>query len=106
MAIDVTVEDIIRNIGKNIKFNQPLYEAIVNSLEAGATDIKVEFQHDNPIPGVIPKITGFTIEDNGEGFTSKNRLAFTQLWTKNKLSLGCKGSGRFTWLSVFNKIDI
>lgn len=106
MAIDVTVEDIIRNIGKNIKFNQPLFEAIVNSLEAGATDIMVEFQHDEPMKGVIPKITGFTISDNGEGFTSKNCLAFTQLWTKNKITLGCKGSGRFTWLSVFDKIDI
>ena len=106
MAIDVTVDDIIRNLGKNIKFNQPLYEAIVNSLEAGATDINVEFQHDEPMKGVTPKITGFVITDNGEGFTSKNCLAFTQLWTKNKITLGCKGSGRFTWLSVFEKIDV
>lgn len=106
MAIDVTVDDIIRNIGKNIKFNQPLYEAIVNSLEAGATEIVVEFQHDDPMKGVTPKITGFTITDNGEGFTGENCLAFTQLWTKNKIALGCKGSGRFTWLSVFENIDI
>ena len=106
MAIDVRVEDIIRNIGKNAKFNQPLFEALLNSLEAGATNITVSFNHDETITGVVPKITGFTIVDNGEGFTEKNRIAFSQLWTDNKISLGCKGSGRFTWLSVFDEIFI
>ena len=106
MPIDVTVEDIVRNLAKNIKFNQPMYEAIVNSLEANATKIELEIFHDNPIEGVCPKITGFTITDNGEGFTEKNRVSFTKLWTNNKIALGCKGSGRFTWLSVYENISI
>jgi len=106
MAIDVNVEDIVRNLGKNIKFNQPMYEAIINSLEANATKITIEIHHDSPIEGVEPKITGFKISDNGEGFIEKNRVAFTKLWTDNKATIGCKGSGRFTWLSVFEQIEI
>lgn len=51
-------------------------------------------------------IHSFSIEDDGEGFTQKNIEAFSTLWTDNKRQIGCKGSGRFTWLSVFNIIQV
>lgn len=102
----VNIANIVRNIGKNIKFLQPLYESIVNSLEANATKIEIKIDHDAPGWDITPKMIGFSITDNGEGFNQKNRDAFMELWTNNKISLGCKGSGRFTWLRVYERINI
>lgn len=104
----VDVKDIVKNIGKNIDFMQPVYEAIVNSLEANARNIEVEFFRDIQlsIDGECPKLGSFTISDNGEGFIFENRESFKKLWTTHKMTMGCKGSGRFTWLNVYNKIEI
>ena len=52
------------------------------------------------------ELVGLTVDLGFEGFDTKNRDAFMELWTKNKITLGCKGSGRFTWLKVFKNIDI
>ena len=104
----VDIKSIVNNIGKQTKFIQPLYEAIVNSLEANATQITVNIEHDKPMENTVsPKIIGFSITDNGVGFTQKNREEFCKLWTEHKKAeFGCKGSGRYTWLSVFNTIKI
>lgn len=48
----------------------------------------------------------YTVEVDGVGFSDNNIESFNTLWSDNKRSLGCKGSGRFTWLRVFNKIVI
>ncbi len=106
--MNVDIEEIVKHIGKNITFLQPVYEAIVNSLEAKADKIEVEFFRDNQIQifGENNKINSFTITDNGEGFTEDNINSFDQLWSTHKRELGCKGSGRFTWLNVFQNIDI
>lgn len=104
--VQADISTIIEKLAKDVKFLQPVYEAITNSLEAGAKNITLAFSKDLAITGELSKITGFSITDDGEGFTKKNRDAFVVLWTKNKLKLGCKGSGRFTWLSVFEKINI
>lgn len=107
MAFSVETQVAVNRLNKKVSFLQPVLEAISNSLEAGATDIDVEFSTDeNVLEGMAPKINGFTIEDNGEGFTAKNRKAFTNLWTENKIALGCKGVGRLTWLRVFEKAKI
>lgn len=106
--IDVDIEAIVKNIGKDISFLQPVYEAIVNSLEANATEIFVEFFQDDQftIEGLEPKVNSFVITDNGDGFTQENIESFKKLWTTHKIAMGCKGSGRFTWLNVFKKITI
>lgn len=104
--VQADISTIIEKLAKDVKFLQPVYEAITNSLEAGAKNITIAFSKDLAITEELSKITGFSITDDGEGFTKKNRDAFVVLWTKNKLKLGCKGSGRFTWLSVFEKINI
>ncbi|MCL2498946.1 MAG: ATP-binding protein [Defluviitaleaceae bacterium] len=106
--IYTTISSVVKNLGKQVKTLQPLYEAISNSLEANATEITVTF-HKNASQLLLEdvsddRVTGFSIMDNGDGFTEKNRKAFCELWTDNKISLGCKGSGRFTWLSVFRNI--
>ena len=65
----VDVKDIVKNIGKNIDFMQPVYEALVNSLEAKANKIEIVFFRDvqKSIDGECPKLGSFTIKDNGEG---------------------------------------
>ncbi len=106
----VQIKNILNQFNKDIPFLQPLYETIVNSLEANATEIIVEFQRsevfmvDNEPIGA--KITGFTISDNGDGFNQNNRESFTEYLSDNKKDLGCKGIGRFTWLKVFDDIKI
>ena len=37
------IEDVVNNLAKNVDFLQPLYEAITNSLEAGAKNITIIF---------------------------------------------------------------
>lgn len=108
MAVPVQIESIIKQLeNKSIKFIQPIYEAIANSLEANATEIEVEIFHDQPLENTVPsKIEGFKITDNGDGFTQTNREAFNEFWTANKAKMGCKGSGRFLWLTVFNNIHV
>lgn len=107
MAFSVDTQVAVNRLNKNVSFLQPVLEAVSNSLEAGATEIVVSFDTDaNVLEGMTPKINGFTIEDNGEGFIKKNRDAFTKLWTDNKIALGCKGVGRLTWLRVFEKVTI
>lgn len=91
---------------KDVKFLQPMYEAISNSLEAGADRVEINIESDYALDGITPKIKGYSIIDNGEGFTQDNIESFLELWSNKKMELGCKGSGRFTWLSVFSCIHI
>jgi hypothetical protein len=51
-------------------------------------------------------VTGFSIIDNGEGFTDPNLRAFETADTTAKVELGGKGVGRFTWLVVFNRASV
>lgn len=104
--VQVEIETITEKLTKSVKFLQPLYEAILNSLEAEADNIEIIFRYSSDLVDAKHKIIGFSVIDNGTGFTPKNIDAFCQLWTKNKLKIGCKGSGRFTWLSVFENINI
>lgn len=104
--VQANIKDIVANLGKNVKFLQPMFEAIINSLEANATDIRINIHQDNTLFDDYSHIRSFSIEDNGEGFTEKNIEAFATLWTDNKRQIGCKGSGRFTWLSVYHSIKI
>ena len=85
---------------KNLKFFQPMYEAITNSLEAGATRIEINILDETTFDGITAKIKGYSIVDNGEGFTNKNIESFLELWSDKKLEFGCKGSGRFTYFSA------
>ena len=106
MPLSVTIDTAVKKLNKNITFFQPIFEAISNSLEAGAENITVTFEQENALPDITPKIIGFSIQDDGIGFTETNRNAFCELWTTNKFDLGCKGFGRLTWLYVFNSVKI
>ena len=97
----------------------PLFEAVVNSIEAieerggekGCIDIYIKRDHKQEIfeqvdEGVDKPIIGFSIEDDGIGFNEDNFNAFQTSDTTYKENKGGKGVGRFLWLKAFDKVGI
>lgn len=103
----------------------PLLEAIVNSIQSidarpkdpdqpGRVDVKVhrdaqaEFDFGPAGPGRAPMkpIVGFTIKDDGVGFTSANLSSFETLDSDYKSDLGCRGVGRLLWLKAFDRVSV
>jgi len=97
----VNLERAIKSITENIGFFQPLYEAIINSFQAYAENVQISFEIDKD-----NKILGYTIQDDGEGFTNDNIKSFLTLWSNHKITQGALGSGRIMCLKVFDNIII
>lgn len=97
----VNLERAIKSISENIGFFQPLYEAIINSFQANAKNVKISFEI-----GDNKKILGYTVEDDGDGFTDENIKSFLTLWSDYKITQGALGSGRIMCLKVFDNIII
>ena len=106
--IRVKIDNVLKGFNSKIPFMQPLYETITNSLEAHAKDIRIVFEKEELLDNdtMNPRIIGFTITDDGDGFNQKNRESFGEYLSNYKSELGCKGIGRFTWLKVFKEIKI
>jgi len=96
----VNIKRAIKNIGE-VEFHQPLYEAIVNSFQAKATEIEISFIKNNK-----NIIESYVIKDNGEGFTKENLNSYLTLWSDYKANIGGLGSGRLLCLKVFDNIHI
>jgi len=103
----VSIKNIVDDLPSTVSWKQVVYEAVTNSIQAGATNIKINFTS-NTMEMENPKkyIDSIVIEDDGEGFVQKNLDAFKEYKTQNKRELGCKGIGRFLYLKVFNKVHI
>lgn len=94
----------------------PLFEAIVNSLQAiedaGLADNKGHIEININRLAVLDEslspgeITGFTIRDNGVGFDNSNFESFLQSDSQMKASRGGKGIGRFCWLKAFDHVEV
>lgn len=98
----------------------PLHEVIVNSLQSiedrinpvdnGSIIIKVhrDFQEKLDLEDAenFNPITGFTVIDNGVGFTNKRETAFSTPFTNFNYNKGGKGMGRYTVLACFGSMDI
>ena len=99
----------------------PLFEAVSNSIhaieEAGrAPDegrIRIEIRRTAPslsldpdAPPVQGEIDGFTITDNGIGFTEANFKSFRTLDSEHKVAKGGRGVGRLLWLKAFEAVSI
>ena len=95
----VNLKRAIKSIG-DVDFFQPLYEAIVNSFQAEADRVEINFDLDED------NITSISIKDNGEGFTEKNLNSYLTLWSDLKVDKGGLGSGRLLCLKVFDNIHI
>ena len=94
----------------------PLFEAIVNSLQAiedkgngrdgkiAVTVNRLEVLDGDDIPE--GDVTGFTITDNGIGFDGPNFESFLKADSQHKEAKGGKGVGRFCWLKAFDHVRI
>jgi len=93
---------------KNISLQTVLFEAVVNSIQAGATKISLDFDLAKELieGNTDSSVNSVKITDNGVGFTAENISSFCVLGSDYKLNRGCKGFGRLTYLCVFNKIHI
>ena len=106
----VDISSILGQINENITFFQPLFEAIINSLDAQATKIEIDIKTDiqKTFFDNIERLSiiGYSVTDNGVGFNKENRDSFSKYLSSYKQKIGCKGIGRFTWLKIFDNIDI
>jgi len=99
----------------------PLFEAVVNSMYAikethpsGGGSITICVTRDKSQPNLdidhgrasLYPIKGFTITDNGAGFTSAHYKSFELVYTREKRLQGGKGIGRLTWLKAFERTRI
>ena len=103
----------------------PLLEAVVNGIQAidarpgdddepGRISVRVhrdaqdEFDFGPAGPGRLPmkSIVGFTVEDNGVGFTPENMASFETLDSDYKADIGCRGVGRLLWLKAFDRVSV
>src|SRR5437763_380443 len=107
MKIDVLGR--IRNMQVSAQHSfHPVFEAVVNSIHAteerfhdtvaaeGRVEVRVHRVQQPGLPGVpgrvpVPPVTGFTIIDNGGGFTDANLNAFETADTTSKMDRGGKG---------------
>jgi Histidine kinase-, DNA gyrase B-, and HSP90-like ATPase len=96
----VNIKRAIKSISETISFYQPLYESIVNSFQANATKIEINFELNDD------KVIGYSIKDNGVGYTSSNLDSFLELWSDYKIEKFALGSGRILCLKVFDNIVI
>ena len=96
----VNLKRAVQSIG-DVNFFQPLYEAIVNSFQAEADKVEINFGLDEN-----NNISSISIKDNGEGFTKKNLNSYLTLWSDLKAGKGGLGSGRLLCLKVFDNIHI
>ena len=103
----VSIKNIVDDLPSKINWEQAVYEAITNSIQANATDIKINFIQDAlDMEDTKKYIIAIDIEDNGDGFTKANLDAFREYKTQHKRKLGCKGIGRFLYLKVFENVHI
>lgn len=104
----------------------PLFEAVVNSIHAieeagvstsdgritariirrpqGQLVLDDEKARRGPVP--VEDIVGFSITDNGIGFTDANFLSFQTLDSEHKIDKGCRGVGRLLWLKAFDGVNV
>lgn len=103
--MNVQIDSILKTFKTEISFYQPIFEAIANSIEADASEIKIVLKSKDSLLNEN-YISEIIVSDNGEGFTAENTKSFQEYMSSHKLLLGCKGVGRFTWLKIFNRVKI
>lgn len=103
----------------------PLLEAVVNGIQAiddrfgddverGRLRVKIQRNPQEELdlgpagPGrvALKPIVGFSVEDNGVGFTPENMTSFETLDSDHKAAVGCRGVGRLLWLKAFDRVSI
>lgn len=116
------IQGLVRQL-KMSNYLMPLFEAIVNSIQSiylsgiknGYIEIYINraseqqnlnFDNNPSVPSTVQEIDSIIISDNGSGFNNKNVKSFNKAYYTDKVALGCKGVGRFSWLKAFERVDI
>ena len=97
----VNIERAIKSIEEKIGFYQPLCESIINSFQASATEVNIGLDLDKN-----KRVIGYSIKDNGEGYTNDNINSFLEFWSEYKIKQFALGSGRILCLKVFDDMII
>ena len=96
----------------------PLFETVINSIQsinlAGVTGgridvrlIRAQRQSAMDLAGAtLPRVSGFSVSDNGIGFDSINFKSFETSDSTYKRKIGGKGIGRLLWLKAFGEARI
>ncbi len=101
----------------------PLLEAIVNGIQAigmrfgddmsaGILTVTIDRSGQEQLEfalggnAALKPIVGFTVRDNGVGFSPANMRSFETLDSEHKAKLGCRGVGRLLWLKAFDKVAV
>ncbi len=104
--IPASIEAIVKDL-KEISWEQVIFEAITNSLQANATVIDINFILQEELElNTLKAISQVSIADNGDGFTPENLASFQEYRSSFKKTLGCKGVGRFLYLKIFDNVNI
>lgn len=110
----IKISRVVENIRSGVNVYTPLIEMIVNAIQSieytnsnhGKIVIVVNRSSQESFGETLADITGFTIIDNGIGFTKEHRDSFDTLYSDYKANKGCKGFGRFICLKYFENLFI
>ncbi len=113
----VNIHGVVHNMSKSTSIYTPIVEAIVNSIQSIEKnksengEIVVTLIRDSQSglkfdADALEGIESVLIEDNGEGFTEENTGSFDMLYSNQKIDIGGKGFGRFTYLRYFETVDV
>lgn len=112
------IQGLVKSLDlKQTQGMMPLFEAISNAMDAiaeterglnvGNIDIHLVRKPDLASKSdELPLLDGLTISDDGVGFTDENLKSFEEAYTQAKVKVGGKGVGRFTYLKVFNQVQV
>ena len=112
------IQGLVRSLDlKQHQGMMPLFEAVSNAMDAveetkrglniGNIDIRLARKSDLASKSdELPLLDGITISDDGIGFTDANLKSFEEAYTQAKVTIGGKGVGRFTYLKVFNQVQV
>lgn len=111
---NVNIKRLVENIRSGTNIYTPLVELVVNAIQAidesgtenGLVEIDILRTGQADMIDRLEDVDGFTVKDNGIGFTKTNRDAFDTLYTERKVLDGGKGFGRFTCLKYFDQVRV
>lgn len=112
---NIDIRRAVDNIRSGTTVYTPIIELIVNAIEAMPDDasspgkitvVVLRSKEAELFERALPEVDGFSVTDDGVGFTQKNRDAFDTLYTANKIASGGKGFGRFTCLKYFDRLTV
>jgi hypothetical protein len=117
--MDTNIKGLVRTLDlRHTQGMMPLYEAVSNAMDASAdrsgtlTDGRIDVyllrKEDLAANGSdeLQPIDGVRVVDGGIGFDDQHLASFRLAYTEHKLKSGGKGLGRFTYLKVFDSVEV